>query len=210
MSVASCVRAIAGDAESEVTYGKDKPGMAGDRARVADYGRATTLKSRFPLPRAGRCRWPCGGPDSAAPSTPRICRRATMPAPSSTLWSRPCVAGIGFRAMDGMGETLAQMLDDSFDRELNPLTHAQSTETRRWNMRSPCRRAKADGCCPPRSAAAMVDVRRETQFQARQRATISTPWRVPLTASTLRALPVTLIADLDMGDELGSDSSKFR
>ena len=34
-SVAGCMRAIAQDAELEITYGKDKPGIAGRRVRLA-------------------------------------------------------------------------------------------------------------------------------------------------------------------------------
>ena len=35
-SVASCMRAIAQDAELEITFGKDKPGIAGQRVRLPD------------------------------------------------------------------------------------------------------------------------------------------------------------------------------
>ncbi|MEL7230475.1 MAG: cobaltochelatase subunit CobT, partial [Pseudomonadota bacterium] len=44
VSVASCMRAIAQDAELEITYGKDKPGMAGQRVRLPEPGKNLTAE----------------------------------------------------------------------------------------------------------------------------------------------------------------------
>ena len=38
-SVASCMRAIAQDGELEVTYGREKPGISGQRVRLPDPGK---------------------------------------------------------------------------------------------------------------------------------------------------------------------------
>ncbi len=38
-AIATCVRAIAGDAQMEVSFAKDKPALAGSRARLPDLPR---------------------------------------------------------------------------------------------------------------------------------------------------------------------------
>ncbi len=204
-SVASCVRAIAGDAELEVTYGKDKPGMAGDRVRLPDYGRATTpkqisitrgLADAMALRRAKH--------DSSVHATHLPVGDNARAVFDAVEQAR--VEAIGSRAMDGMGDNLAQMLDDKFHRE--GFTDAQSTED------APLEHAVAmllrenlTGRRPPRSAAAMVDVWRDW-IEARVGDNFANLASSLDDQDAFARAARDLIADLDMGDELGSDSKE--
>ena len=114
-SVAGCMRAIAQDAELEITFGKDKPGIAGQRVRLPDPSSKPTqneiavtrgLSDSMALRRAKH--------DSTvhAQHVPHgENARAVFNAVEQAR-----VEAIGSQAMEGMADNLDRMLEDKFHR----------------------------------------------------------------------------------------------
>ncbi|MEL6750561.1 MAG: cobaltochelatase subunit CobT [Pseudomonadota bacterium] len=203
-SVASCMRAIAQDAELEISYGKDKPGIAGQRVRLPDYGRTTTAKQvsitrglsdAMALRRAKH--------DSAV-------HAAHLPVGDNAravfdAVEQARVEAIGSKAMDGMGANLADMLEDKFHRE--GLADAQNTDD------APLEHAVAmllreslTGRRPPKSAEGVVDAWRDWVEDRIGTSFDDLAERLDDQDAFARTAR-DLISNLEMGDELGSDTN---
>ncbi|MCC0043940.1 MAG: cobaltochelatase subunit CobT [Brucellaceae bacterium] len=114
-SVSACMRAISGDREFEVTFSKEKPGLAGSHARLPEPPRKPTAAD------VGTTR---GLGDSMA--LRRACHDArlhTRLAPEGRqaraiydAVEQARVEAIGSRAMRGVSDNIATMLDDRYAR----------------------------------------------------------------------------------------------
>ena len=131
-SIGICVRAIAGDGELEVSFSKDRPAMAGNLARLpelpkkptaADIGVTRGLGDAMALKRA---RHDLRLHARMAPEGRQA--RAVFDAVEQAR-----VESIGSRAMKGVGDNIAQMLEDRYakaqladvaDRDEAPLEEA--------------------------------------------------------------------------------------
>ena len=204
-SVASCMRAVAQDAELEISYGKDKPGMAGDRVRLPDYGRTTTRKQiaitrgladSMALRRAKH--------DTSVHATHQPVGDNARAVFDAVEQAR--VEAIGSLAMEGMGDNLAHMLEDKFHRE--GLADAQNTDDAPLEQAvAMLLRESLTGRRPPKSAEAVVDVWRDWVEERVGTAFDDLASNLDDQDAFARTAR-DLISNLEMGDELGSDDGE--
>ena len=204
-SVASCMRAIAQDAELEISYGKDKPGIAGGKVRLPDYGKTTTraqvaitrgLADAMALRRAKH--------DSAIHATHLPVGDNARAIFDAVEQAR--VEAIGSRAMDGMGDNLASMLEDKFHRE--GLSDVQTTDDAPLDQAvAMLLRESLTGRRPPRSAEATVDLWRDW-IEDRIGTSFDDLAGALDDQKAFAKAARDLISNLEMGDELGSDNSE--
>ena len=204
-SVASCMRAIAQDAELEITYGKDKPGIAGQRVRLPEPSKNPT-KTEVAITRglADSMALRLAKHDSSvhAKHLPKGDNaRAVFNAVEQAR-----VEAIGSLAMDGMAGNLDQMLEDKFmraglsdivSREDAPLEDAVAMLVRE----------KITGRKPPKSAQAVVDQWRDWIEERAGDSFDNLGERLDDQSAFAKATR-DLIAQLEMADELGQDTSK--
>jgi cobaltochelatase CobT len=204
-SVASCLRAVAQDAELEVSFGKDKPGMAGDRVRLPDYGRTTTRK-QVSITRGladsmalRRAKHDASVHSSHLPVGENA--RAVFDAVEQAR-----VEAIGSKAMEGMGDNLAHMLEDKFHRE--GLANAETTDDAPLEQAvAMLLRESLTGRRPPRSAEGVVDVWRDW-IEERVGTTFDELANNLDDQDAFARTARDLISNLEMGDELGSDDGE--
>ena len=204
MSLASAVRAIARDGELEVTYGKDKPGLSGQRVRLPEPSKAPSnaelmltrgLSDAMALRRAHH--------DSGvhANHVPQgEVARAVFDAVEQAR-----VEAVGCRAMDGMGDNVAHMLEDKYLRagfaEATTKDDAPLADAVAMLLRE-----KLTGRAVPRNAENVVDLWRDWIDE-----------RVGETFDDLAAnlddqdafarATHALLENFEMGEEMGSDGS---
>ena len=158
-AVSTCVRAIAGDHDVEVSYSKDKPAMAGNMVRLPELPRkpsATDISITRGVGDSMALRKACHDPavhNKLAP--PGRQARAIFDAVEQAR-----VEAIGARAMPGVAANLAEMLEDKFarsnlgavtDQADAPLEHAVAMMVRE----------KLTGAAPPKSGENVVSLWRE-------------------------------------------------
>ena len=155
-SVSACMRAIAGDREFEITFAKDRPAFAGNTARLPEPPRKPTATDLSVTRGLG---------DSMA--LRRAChdmRLHTRLAPEGRqaraiydAVEQARVEAIGARAMRGVSDNIAEMLEDKYakanlaevtDRADAPLEEAVALMVRE----------RLTGRAAPRSGAKMVDL----------------------------------------------------
>jgi len=114
-SVASCMRAIAQDGELEITFGKDKPGITGQKVRLPDPGKNMTteqvaitrgLSDSMALRRAMH--------DSGVHA--RHLPQGENAQAVFNAVEQARVEAIGSQAMTGMGDNIHQMLEEKYFR----------------------------------------------------------------------------------------------
>ncbi|WP_062218155.1 MULTISPECIES: cobaltochelatase subunit CobT [unclassified Aureimonas] len=158
-AVAGCMRAISGDAQLEVTYGNDRPGLTGDRARLPELPK-----------RAGQTEVAVvrGLSDAMALRKARHDARihATLSpdgrgarAVFDALEQARCEA-IGANAMPGVADNLASMLEDKYFRS-NLTDVTDRTEAPLEDAIALMVREHLTGRPVPPSARALVDVWRD-------------------------------------------------
>ena len=201
-SVAGCMRAVAQDAELEITYGKDKPGIAGDRVRLPEPSKnpseveiAVTrgLSDSMALRRA---KHDSGVHAQHLPAGDNA--RAVFNAVEQAR-----VEAIGSQAMSGMGDNLAHMLEDKYFRS----GYADATSRDDAPMAEAVAmlvREKITGRTPPRSAENIVDLWRDWIEERAGEAFDQLGDQLDDQDAFARATR-DLIANLEMADELGSD-----
>ncbi len=204
-SVASCMRAIAQDAELEITFGKDKPGMTGDRARLPEPTKNPTARE-VAVTR--------GLSDSMA--LRRAKHDATVHAEYSPAGDNAravfnaveqarCEA-IGSKAMEGMADNLDQMLEEKYLRA----GYADATTTDDAPLEEAVAllmREKITGRKPPKSAQNIVDLWRDWIEQRAGDSFDNLGERLEDQDAFARTTR-DLIAQLEMADELGQDNQE--
>lgn len=114
-AISTCVRAISGDAQMEVSFAKDKPALAGSRARLPELPRKPTKLDIFVTRGIGdsialrRARHDAAIHTRLAPDGKQA--RAVFDAVEQAR-----VEAIGARAMTGVGDNLAIMLEDRYHK----------------------------------------------------------------------------------------------
>ncbi|MEO1397565.1 MAG: cobaltochelatase subunit CobT [Pseudomonadota bacterium] len=204
-SVAGCVRAIAHDAEVEITYGKDKPGMAGDRIRLPEPGRNPSVKD-VAVTRGlsdamalRRAKHDSGVHAIHAPQGENA--RAVFNAVEQAR-----VEAIGSKAMEGMAGNLSQMLEDKYMRA----SYADATTRDDAPMEEAVAlllREKITGLEPPKSAQNVVDLWRDW-IEERAGDAFSELGNQLDDQEAFALATRDLIADLEMADELGQDPNQ--
>ena len=201
-SVASCMRAIAQDAELEITYGKDKPGIAGQRVRLPDPSKNPS-KTEIAITRGlsdsmalRRAKHDSGVHAQHLPAGDNA--RAVFNAVEQAR-----VEAIGSQAMEGMANNLDHMLEDKFMRA----GHADITSREEAPLEDAVAmlvREKITGLKPPKSAEAVVDLWRDW-IEERAGDSIENLGERLDDQSAFAEAARDLIAQLEMADELGQD-----
>ncbi len=201
-AVAACVRAIAGRADLEVAFGAERPLLAGSKARLPEPPRKLTRRDVAITRGLGdsmALRVACHDPSVHRRLLPEGRNaRAVFDAAEQAR-----VEAVGALRMAGVGDNLAAMLDDKFQRasfrEATDRADAPLEEAVALMVRE-----RLTGRAPPPAAKAVVDLWR--------------PWIEEKAGADLARLGGaledqaefanavrTLIASLDMADELGGD-----
>jgi cobaltochelatase CobT len=154
-----CVRAISGDNELEVTFGSDRPGLAGERARLPDLPKRPTAHDFAVTRGVGdsiALRKACHDDavhNRMAPEGPDA--RAVYDAVEQAR-----VEAIGARQMTGIGDNITSMLEDKYqranysgitNREDAPLQEALALMVRE----------KLTGRAPPETSGQVVELWRD-------------------------------------------------
>ena len=202
-SVASCMRAIAQDGELEITFGKDKPGIAGQRVRLPDPGKNMTkeqvavtrgLSDSMALRRAMH--------DNAVHAQHLPQGENARAVFDSVEQAR--VEAIGSQAMTGMGDNIHQMLEEKYFR--SDFANATSMDdTPLEDVVGLLLRKKLTGRAPPKSATKMVEVWREW-IEERVGDSFE---KLDSNLDDQEAFALAsrdLIAHLEMADELGDEN----
>ena len=201
-SVSGCMRAIAQDAELEITFCKDKPGMAGDRVRLPEPPKTPSVKD-IAITRGlsdsmalRRAKHDTGVHAEHLPAGENA--RAVFNAVEQAR-----VEAIGSKAMAGMADNLDSMLEDKFirggladvaSRDEAPLEEAVAMLVRE----------KITGRAPPKSAEAVVDQWRDW-IEERAGESFDSLGDCLDDQQAFANATRDLIANLEMADELGQD-----
>ncbi|MEL7273335.1 MAG: cobaltochelatase subunit CobT [Pseudomonadota bacterium] len=204
VSVASCMRAIAQDGELEITYGKDKPGMAGQRVRLPEPGKNLTaeqvavtrgLSDSMALRKSMH---DSGVHAKHLPVGDQA--RAVFDAVEQAR-----VEALGTRAMTGMGDNIDSMLEEKYFRgdfaqatsmDDAPLDHAVGLLLRE----------KLTGRSAPKSGEHLVDIWRDW-IEERAGESFDNLDAALSDQDAFARAARDLIGQLEMGDELGQDNS---
>ncbi|MEO0546201.1 MAG: cobaltochelatase subunit CobT [Pseudomonadota bacterium] len=204
-SVAGCVRAIARDAEVEVTYGKDKPGMAGDRIRLPEPGRNPSAKD-VAITRGlsdamalRRAKHDSGVHATHAPQGENA--RAVFNAVEQAR-----VEAIGSNAMEGIAGNLSEMLEDKYFRASYADAHTRDDAPLEEAV-ALLLREKITGLEPPKSAQNVVDLWRDW-IEERCGDSFSELGNQLADQEAFALATRDLIADLEMAEELGQDPNQ--
>ncbi|KQT44388.1 cobalt chelatase [Aureimonas sp. Leaf454] len=202
-AVAGCMRAIAGDRDLEVTYGNERPGLTGPRARLPDLPKRASkndvavtrgLSDAMALRRARH--------DVKVHAT--LCPEGRGARAVFDAVEQARVEAIGANAMLGVGDNLASMLEDKYfrsnlsdvtDRAEAPLEDAVALIVRE----------RLTGRPVPKSAEALVDVWRDW-IEDKAGAKLE---RLGEKLDDQRAFARALrdvLASMDMAEELGQEA----
>ncbi|RYY31797.1 MAG: cobaltochelatase subunit CobT, partial [Sphingomonadales bacterium] len=201
-AVAGCMRAIAGDAELEVTYASERPGLNGPRARLPDLPKRVTqndiavtrgMADAMALRRARH--------DNKIHATLAPEGKSARAVFDAVEQAR--VEAIGANAMLGVGDNLAAMLEDKYfrsnlqdvtDRAEAPLEDAVALMVRE----------RLTGREIPPSARAVVDVWRDWIEEKAGERLERLPNAVEDQKAFARAMR-DLLAAMEMAEELGQE-----
>ncbi len=201
-AVTGCMRAIAQDSELEVSFSKDKPGMTPSQARLPDPG-TNVSKRVIAITR--------GTSDSMA------LRKAMHDAKVHTNYlpegqnaralfdavEQARVEAVGVLAMEGVGDNIAEMLEDKYFRgnyhEVTTREDAPLEEAAAMIVRE-----KLTGRKPPKSARPLVDQWREW-IEDKAAGDLDNLENCLNDQSAFARNTRNMIASLDMADELGQD-----
>lgn len=201
-SLTGCMRAIAQEPELEVTFSKDKPGMTMGQARLPDPGR-TVSKRSVAITR--------GLGDSMALRQAmhdskvhaRLLPEGQNARAIYDALEQARIEAVGSLAMQGVGDNLAEMLEDKYfrgnyhevvTREDAPLEEAAALLVRE----------KLTGRKPPKSAVAMVDQWRDW-IEEKAGGDLDDLANCLDDQNKFAKTIRHMIASLDMADELGQD-----
>ena len=202
-AVAGCMRSVSGDAELEVAYATDRPGLAGHKARLPEPPRRMTARDVAVTRGIG---------DSIALRiachNQAVHRRYAPHGPQAraifdTVEQARCDA-VGVRRMEGMAGNLHAMLEDKYHRG----DYAEITDRADAPMEDAVAlmvRERLTGLKPPASAARIVDLWRDTVEE-------KAGGELDRLAGTLNdqepfaEIVRDLLVSLDMADELDPDS----
>ncbi|MEM7299581.1 MAG: cobaltochelatase subunit CobT [Pseudomonadota bacterium] len=201
-SITACVRAISQDSEVEVTFSSDKPGMAGDQVRLPQFSRnpsatdiavARGLGDSMALRRAIH--------DGSVHNTLMPQGQNARAVFEAVEQAR--IEAIGARAMDGVAENLALMLEDKYRRanlhEINSRDDAPLETAVAMLVRE-----KLTGWKPPKSCESTVDLWRDW-IEERAGERFDKLGENLQDQSEFAHSIRDLIAALEMADELGED-----
>jgi cobaltochelatase CobT len=204
-AIGNCVRAISGDPHLEVSFTNDRPGLAGNQARLPDPGKKLTAEQLAVTRGAGDAialRRACHDSSIHARLSPQGQNaRALFDAVEQAR-----VEAIGSRRMPGVARNLASMLEDKYARA-NYQHALQRSDAPLEEAVAMMVREKLTGRAPPKSAENFVNLWRS--FIEEKAADTITALDSDLNDQTRFANAVRdLIVALDMADELGEENAE--
>ena len=201
-AVASCVRAVAGKRDLDVTFAADRPLLTADKVRLPEPPRRLTLQEAAitrGLGDAMALRLACH--DSKVHRRFSPAGRQARAIFDAVEQAR-CEA-LGSRRMDGVRANLDAMLQDRYHRSnLDEIT--EQAEAPMEDAVALMVRERLTGATPPKSAGKVVELWRDT-IEAKAGHELD---RLELIADDQRNFAETvrdLLVSLDMGDELGPE-----
>jgi cobaltochelatase CobT len=203
-AVAGCVRAVAGKRDIDVTFAADRPLLTGDKIRLPEPPRRLTLQEAAVtrgLGDAMALRLACHDGKVHRRFSPTGHQARVI---FDAVEQARCEA-LGSRRMDGMRANLDAMLQDRYHRS-NFEEITEQAEAPMEDAVALMVRERLTGVAPPKSAAKVVDLWRET-IETKAGRELD---RLELSAEDQRVFAETvrdLLTSLDMGDELGPDLS---
>ncbi|EKF17183.1 cobalt chelatase large subunit [Nitratireductor pacificus pht-3B] len=201
-AVTACMRAVSGDHELDVSFSKDKPALTGSRARLPDLPKKPTGDALTVTRGIG---------DSMA--LRRACHDANLHrrlAPEGKearaifdAVEQARVEAIGARAMQGMGDNLAAMLEDKYSRanlaEVSDKADAPLEEAIALMVRE-----KLTGRAVPRSGEKMVGLWRDWVEDKAAGDLDALTGRIEDQDGFARAVR-DLLTSIDLGEELAEE-----
>ncbi len=201
-AVTNCMRAVAGDAELEVVFAGDRPAFAGHHARLPELPKKPTANdiaiSRG-LGDSMALRQSCHDTRvhmSLAPEGRQA--RAVYDAVEQAR-----IEAIGARAMKGMGDNLASMLEDKFTRA-NLAGVSEQADAPLEEALAMVVREKLTGRPSPRSAEAVVGLWRDF-IDERVSATLSTLEGSIDDQRAFARLVRDMLVSMELADSLGDE-----
>ena len=204
-ALTGCVRSIAGDRELEVSFANDRPGLAGERARLPDLPKRPTARDLQVTRGLGN-----------SMALRRACHdagvHATMAPPGADARSifdaieQARVESIGARRMAGVADNLASMLSDKYSKanyagierqEDAPLEEALALLVRE----------KLTGRKPPESAGKVLDLWRDWIEDKGAADVDQLADKIEDQQQFARAVR-NLLASLDVAEEYGEDENE--
>ncbi|WP_244467864.1 cobaltochelatase subunit CobT [Nitratireductor soli] len=201
-AVTACMRAVSGDHELDVTFSKDKPALTGSRARLPDLPKKPTAEALHVTRGIG---------DSMA--LRRACHDANLHrrlAPEGKearaifdAVEQARVEAIGARAMQGMGDNLAAMLEDKYARA-SLADVASKADAPLEEAIALMVREKLTGRPVPQSGAKMVDLWRDWVEDKAAGNIDALTGRIEDQDGFARAVR-DLLTSIDLGEELAEE-----
>ena len=204
-AITVCMRAISGDAQMEVSFAKDKPALAGSRARLPELPRKPSRNDISITRGLGdsmalrRARHDAAVHSRLAPDGKQA--RAVFDAVEQAR-----VEAIGARAMTGVGDNLAVMLEDRYhkanmagitDRADAPIEEALALIVRE----------KLTGRAAPKSAERVVNLWRDW-IDEKVGGDYSGLEKSLNDQSAFGRVVRDMLVSMDMADELGEDQTQ--
>ncbi len=202
-SVSTCMRAIAQDGELEISFGKDKPGISGQRVRLPDPGKSMSAEQvaiTRGLSDSMALRHAMHDNSIHAQHLPEgENARAVFNAVEQAR-----VEAIGAKAMTGMGDNIHQMLEEKYYRgdfdKVSSMEDAPLEDAVGLLVRE-----KLTGRAPPKSAENLVNIWREW-IEERAGDSFKNLGKKLGDQDAFALASRDLIAQLEMADELGQDN----
>ncbi|SKA05200.1 cobaltochelatase subunit CobT [Consotaella salsifontis] len=202
-AVAGCLRAIAGDNEIEVTFGSDRPGMSGNRARLPNLPKRTTAND-LAVTRGLADAMALRKARHDVRLHARFCPDGRSARAVFDAVEQARVEAIGARAMAGVADNLSSMLEDRYFRS----SYADVTDRAEAPLEDALAlvvREKLTGRPVPKSAAALVDLWRDfidEKAAAKFERLLETIEDQQAFARAMR----DMLAAMDMAEELGQEA----
>ncbi|MEO9613936.1 MAG: cobaltochelatase subunit CobT [Nitratireductor sp.] len=158
-AVSVCMRAISGDGELEIAFAKDKPALAGHRARLPDLTKRPTANELSVTRGIGdsmALRRACH--DNAVHT--RLAPEGKQARAVFDAVEQARVEAIGARAMTGVGDNLALMLEDKYSKA-NLAAVVEQADAPIEEAIALVVREKLTGRATPRSGERLVDLWRD-------------------------------------------------
>ena len=201
-AVSVCVRAISGDREMEVAFSKEKPALAGSRARLPDLPKkptATDIAVTRGLGDSMALRRACH--DARVHS--RLAPEGRMARAIFDAVEQARVEAIGSRAMQGISDNIAQMLEDKYARA-NLADVTDQADAPLEEAVALLVREKLTGRAAPRSGEKIVGLWR-TFIEDKAGADLESLSDKLEDQTAFARVVRDMLASMDMAEELGED-----
>ncbi len=203
-AVTGCIRSVAGNAEVEVAFANERPGLAGDRVRLPELSKRPTVEELTVIRGLGdsmALRLACHDQKihtSLAPMAPDA--RAVFDAVEQAR-----IEAIGATRMDGMAANLEGMLADKYTKSNFPVVSRREEAPIEEAMSLLVREALT-GRKPPKAAGEVLNVWRPF-FEAKAGKELANLKGAMEDQQAFARLVRNMLAAMDLAEDIGDDES---